>query len=89
VIMKEIGFEILKDLQVLSTPIAMKLFLECRLSDSVFKYVWMCASLAPQRLDKFYSYSILNSLSIIGRCSANVNILAPKIGILEIGFKTK
>jgi hypothetical protein len=33
----------------------------------------MCASLVPERLDGFYFYSVFYSLSIIGRCLANMN----------------
>jgi hypothetical protein len=39
----------------------------------------MCASLAPERLYGFYSYSAFKSLSILDRCLVNVNILASRI----------
>lgn len=37
-------------------------------------------SLVPEWLDRFYSYSELKSLFIIGQCPMNMNIPAPKIG---------
>jgi hypothetical protein len=61
--------------------------LECRLfvCMSMYSYVctyaWMCASLTPERLGGFYSYSIFKSLAIIGLCPGcpvNMNILALK-----------
>jgi hypothetical protein len=47
----------------------------------------MCASTAPEWLDGFYLYSIYNSLSTIGQCLENMNILGPKIAALEMGSK--
>jgi hypothetical protein len=41
-------------------------------------YGWMWASLPPEWLDEFYSYSVFMRLSIMGRCPVNTNILAPK-----------
>jgi hypothetical protein len=41
-------------------------------------YICMCVLLAPGRLDGFYSYSAFKSLSIIGRCPVNMNILPKK-----------
>jgi hypothetical protein len=40
--------------------------------------VCVCTLMAPEQLDGFYSYSIFMSLTIIGRCSVNVNILTSK-----------
>jgi hypothetical protein len=48
----------------------------------------MYASLAPEQLDGFYSYSVFSSSSI-GRCPMNVTIPAPKLGALQMGFKTQ
>jgi hypothetical protein len=44
----------------------------------VCMYICMCASLAPGRLDGFYSYSVFKSLFIIGQCPVNMNNPAPK-----------
>jgi hypothetical protein len=52
-------------------------------------YVWMYSSLAPQRLGEFYAYSLFKSLSITGRCSENMNVLAPKSRILQTAPKTQ
>jgi hypothetical protein len=49
-------------------------------------YVYICAS--PEWLDRFYSYSVLNSLSIPGGCLVDLNIPAPKTGDLQIASKT-
>jgi hypothetical protein len=52
----------------------------------------MCASPAPERLDGFYSYSVIKNLSVIARCPVNMNlkscmnILAPKNGALSDGL---
>jgi hypothetical protein len=40
---------------------------------------------APERLGRLCPYSVFNSLSVIGRCEMNVNILATKIGALKMG----
>jgi hypothetical protein len=48
---------------------------------------WMCTSVDPERLDGFYSYSVFESLSIIGRCLLNMNILVPKIRALKMGLE--
>jgi hypothetical protein len=44
----------------------------------------MCSSLAPEQLVEFYSYSLFKSLTIIGQCLVEMNILAPKIGALKM-----
>jgi hypothetical protein len=49
----------------------------------------MCALLAPEWLDEFYSYLVFKSLSIIDHCPVNVDILAPKIEALQMGPKNK
>jgi hypothetical protein len=56
---------------------------------SVCMQRWLCALLAPQRLDGFYSYLELKSLSTVGRCSVNLNSPAPKLETLERGPKTQ
>jgi hypothetical protein len=33
----------------------------------------------PERLDRFYSCSVFNSLCVIGQCPVNMYITAPKI----------
>jgi hypothetical protein len=63
-------------------------FLECCmcLCMYIFMYVpW----LEPERLDGFYSYSVFKSLSVTDRCPANMDILAPKIGALQMGPQNK
>jgi hypothetical protein len=45
--------------------------------------VHMCPLLATERLDGFYSYSVFRSFSVTGQSSVNINILAPKIGVLH------
>jgi hypothetical protein len=47
------------------------------------------ASLAPERLDGFYSYLIFKSLTSIGRCPMDMNIPAQKIRALQMGPKTQ
>jgi hypothetical protein len=55
-----------------------KWLLECQL------YVCVCvcararASLAPEQLDRLYSYSALKSLFIINQCPENMDIIATK-----------
>jgi hypothetical protein len=44
----------------------------------------MCANLVLERFVGFYSYSVLNSLSVTGRCPMNMNSLAPKRLILQV-----
>jgi hypothetical protein len=55
-------------------PNAKNCFSECHLCSSVF----MCASLAPKRLDGLYSCLVKKSLSIKTGCLVNMNILDPK-----------
>jgi hypothetical protein len=38
----------------------------------------------PDQLDGFYLYSVLKSLSVIGQCLVNMNILAPKIEVCQM-----
>jgi hypothetical protein len=38
----------------------------------------MFALLAPERFDRFYPYSLLENLSLIGRFAVSMNIVAPK-----------
>jgi hypothetical protein len=49
----------------------------------------ICALRTSQRLNGFYSYLVLKTLSLVGRCSVNTNILASKIGVLHMSLKTK
>jgi hypothetical protein len=42
----------------------------------------MYASLGPEGLDGFCSYSVFKSLSVLGWCPVNKKILAPKIQAL-------
>jgi hypothetical protein len=55
---------------------------------SVFVCLYV-PSLAHERLDRYYSRSKLKSLSIIGRCPVNMNILPSKAGALNISPKNK
>jgi hypothetical protein len=48
----------------------------------------MCASLKPERLDRFHSYSVFKNLSVISWCLVNTNIVAPKTGALLSGPET-
>lgn len=47
-----------------------------------------CASLGPERLNGFSPYSEFESLSIIDRYTANINILAAKLGHFKGSTKT-
>jgi hypothetical protein len=49
----------------------------------------MYSFLAPERLDKFYSYSVFKNVSIMGWCPENMNISAPKIGALTVAPESK
>jgi hypothetical protein len=49
--------------------------------------MWMCSSIAAGRLIPFHSYSKFNSLYVLGRCLANLNIPGPKMGPLQIDTK--
>jgi hypothetical protein len=69
VIMKRINLESM-DVNIFSTPKYEKLVLG-------MLYVHLCASLVPEKLDRVYSYSVIESLSNKGRCLLNMNILAP------------
>jgi hypothetical protein len=44
----------------------------------------MCISLEPERLDGFDSYSEFNNSSVINIFAVNTNILAAKLGALEM-----
>jgi hypothetical protein len=44
---------------------------------------WMCASLAPERLDGVCSCSVFKSLSVTGWLPVNMKILAQKIWVLK------
>jgi hypothetical protein len=62
-----------------------KVVLVCCLS--VWMYVRMCTSLAPEWFNRTYSCSVLKSLSILGRCLVNVNTPPTKLGTLRISPK--
>jgi hypothetical protein len=55
----------------------------------LFMYVCMCALLAPEWLDEFYSYLVFKSSSIIDQCSVNMDIPSPKIEDLHMGLKNQ
>jgi hypothetical protein len=68
-------------------------FSECRLYMCVFvyacMYVCMGTSLAPERLDEFYSCLVFNSLYLIGRFTVNMNIRTLKVEALHRGPQTQ
>jgi hypothetical protein len=43
-------------------------------------YVWICVSLVPEELSRFYSNSVW--------CPVNKNVIIPKIGIFQADPKT-
>jgi hypothetical protein len=47
----------------------------------------LCAVLMPQWLNRFYSCSVFESLSIIGQCLVNMSILSLRIEALQMGPK--
>jgi hypothetical protein len=55
----------------------------------LFLFLRMYPSLALEPLDGFYSYSVLKSLSLVGRCSANMVVPAPEIGTHQTIPKTQ
>jgi hypothetical protein len=60
-------------------------FLECHLSDCLFIYAWIYASLDHEWLDEFDHIWYLKSLSITSWCLMNVYSLDQKTGALHIG----
>jgi hypothetical protein len=64
---EEIDLEMLKDLDVFSPSDYRKIVFEQPPSLSVCLGVWMCASIAPESLDAFYSYSIFDCFSVGAR----------------------
>jgi hypothetical protein len=74
--------KILMNLRVVSSPEYEKVALVCHLSVSIC--VCMCALLAFEWLDGFYSYSVFKSLSAICQCPMNSKILVPKTEALEM-----
>jgi hypothetical protein len=51
---------------------------------------WICTSLALENsLDAFYSNQVLKSLFITAPYPVNTNTVAPKIGTVRMGPKTK
>jgi hypothetical protein len=69
---EKIDLEILTDLQ----PALKVMVFGCRL--------YVCISLAPEGLDGFYSHSVSESPSVVGRCQVNMNILRVKIGVRQM-----
>jgi hypothetical protein len=49
----------------------------------------LCSLLASEWFDRFYSYLIFKSLSIIVSAQLYMNVLAPKIGLLQMGPKNR
>jgi hypothetical protein len=49
----------------------------------------MCASLAPEMVCRFYSYSVFKRVSILGWFPVNLNVPTPKVRALQIAPKTK
>jgi hypothetical protein len=79
---------IMTDLQVFS-PLEYEKLHFGMLPLCLYLYTWMCASLAPEGLVGFYYNLIFDSLSAIGRCLLNINILTPETGAFRMGPKTK
>jgi hypothetical protein len=85
VIIKRTDLEIVKNLHVFSLIDLLKSDFWNIIWLSVCMYVcmyvhmyrWMCALVVPELLDIFYSYSVFKSLSILGPCWADMNILVP------------
>jgi hypothetical protein len=67
----------------------------CRLHDAVHHaphscdsiYVKTGTSLAPEELDEFYSCWVFMSLSTVGWCLMDLNIVAPKLWIIQMWLK--
>jgi hypothetical protein len=49
----------------------------------------MCTLLAPEQLDRSYSYLVVKSLSIIRQYPVNVSISASKIGAHQMSLVTQ
>jgi hypothetical protein len=75
VIVKNFSLEILTDLHFLSP-----LDYEYVVFNAISMYG--CAPPTPERLDGVYSSSVFKSLSFVGRCLLNMNILTPKVTTL-------
>jgi hypothetical protein len=82
VIVRNTCLKILVDLCVVSSPEYEKVALVCRLSVSIC--ICMCALLAPEWLDGFYSYSVFKGLSALCQCPMNSKILVPKTEALVL-----
>jgi hypothetical protein len=78
--------EFLTNLNVFSSPQYEKVVFGMQ-SVCVYEYMYMFPSLVPEPLDRFYSCAVLKSLSVIGQCPVNTNILAPDIGTLHNSLK--
>jgi hypothetical protein len=53
------------------------------------KLTYTCTLTRTWKLDRFYSYLVLTSLSILDRCPVNLNTQAPKLGAFQMGPKTQ
>jgi hypothetical protein len=49
----------------------------------ILMYAWLCASVAANRPNGFYSYSAFASLLVTRLCPVNLNIAAPTIVTLD------
>jgi hypothetical protein len=50
----------------------------------------MCASLVPEWLGRFYSYSVFKSLFFVGQCPLDLKMLGPpKRGAVRMGPRNK
>jgi hypothetical protein len=72
-----------------STPVITKISFWNAVGMHVCIYVSMCTPLSPEWLEGLYSYSIIRSLCILGRCPVNLDAPILKIGRLQIGPKTQ
>lgn len=55
----------------------------------VSAYAWMCSSLTPELLDRFYSYLEYKSLFIADLCLTSVKFLAPIKKAPQMGRRTQ
>jgi hypothetical protein len=52
-------------------------------------YVCMRLALVPELLNGWYAYSVSTSLTVTYRCPVNVDIPPPKLGVFDVGPKTR
>jgi hypothetical protein len=74
------------DLHILSSPEYEKVVCGCQLHVCMYGYVPCCCL---NGWTDFIHINYLRVPSAIGRCLMNMNILAPKIGALQMGTKTQ